>query len=76
MALSEADKTQLRLLTQQLVNGPGTEGEKQKVADAITRLSPDPGFLEYIFWPKQDEDLDDLIETAIAMAERYRPIIL
>ena len=76
MALTNEVREKIKELTIRMVRHAETDAETQKLALEIKEMSPDPYYLDYIFYPDQDGDLEDVIERALNKVDSYRPIIL
>ena len=74
--LSDETKSNIRRLTIKMVREAATDAETQEIAMDIRRLSPDPYYLDYIFYPEDDGPLEELIERALARVEKYKPFAL
>ncbi len=63
-------RNQLRELTLRMIHERLSDEERGKLGEEIKRLSPDPSYLNYVFWS------EETIEAAIEKAMRYKPILL
>jgi hypothetical protein len=69
-------KSLVRALTLRLIYEEISDEERRSIGEELHRIVPDPLYMEYVFYPKEDGPILETVDKAIEKAFQFKPIIL